>query len=350
MPRKNRASNPLSGDGKAPVEDASVSIGLPDRDSHDSGGSDKFRNFIEKLPVLFYAVKPEPPYTPIYVSPAFEIFGYPLDEWLTSPDIWLRVLHEDDRKMVFDQTAESTRTGENVQYEYRVIAADGTIHWVRDRGCLIRDENGTVTHRQGVIADITLSKQAEQEVEKREKLYRTLAKNIPATAVLLFDRDLRYTLADGEQLRSHGFSQEMFENKTIWEVFPKELADEWSGYYERALAGEHISLEQESEDRWLHIYIVPVRDENGEIFSGMAMWQDITERKRAIVDLEESESRYRNLFENANDMIYVHDLQGNYVSVNQAALRVLGYSREEALMMNMKDLAVPEHLRRSKQQ
>ena len=154
-------------------------------------GEDKYRSFIENLPVLFYAVEPEPPYSPIYVSPAFEMFGYPLDEWLDSADIWLKVIHEDDRQRVFEETVDSTITGRNVQYEYRVRAADGTVHWVRDRGCLIRDKSGKVTHRQGVIADITLSKLAEEEVEKREKLYRTLAKNIPATAVLLFDHDLR---------------------------------------------------------------------------------------------------------------------------------------------------------------
>ena len=305
--------------------------------------NDKYRNFIEKLPVLFYAVEPEPPYAPIYVSPAFEIFGYPLDEWLNSPDIWVRVIHEDDRARVFGDTVESTRTGNNVQYEYRVIGADGQIFWVRDRGCLIRDENGKVTHRQGVIADITLSKIAEQEVEKREKLYRTLAKNIPATAVLLFDHDLRYTLADGEQLRNHKFSQEMFENKTIWEVFPPDIADEWSEYYKRALQGEHIGFERTDDDGWFQIDILPVKDENDEIFAGMVMWQDITERKRAVEDLQESEARYRNLFENANDIIYVHDLEGNYISMNHAAERVFGYTRDEALTLNMADIAVPEH-------
>ena len=213
-------------------------------------------------------------------------------------------------------------TGENVQYEYRVIAADGTVHWVRDRGCLIRDKNGEVTHRQGVIADITLSKLAEQEVEKREKLYRTLAKNIPATAVLLFDHDLRYTLADGDQLKHHRFSQEMFENRTVWEVFPKETADEWSEYYRRSLAGEHISFESDTDEGWFQVDVLPVRDEHDEIFAGMVLWQDITERKRAIGDLEESEGRYRNLFENANDIIYIHDLNGNYISINHAAEKV----------------------------
>ena len=315
--------------------------------NHPPGGPDKYGDFVERLPVLLYALEPEPPYRPTYVSPAFESFGYPLEDWLKDPNIWLRVIHEDDRKRVFEETLDSTRTGRIVQYEYRVIAADGMVHWVRDRGCLIRDTNGKITHRQGVIADITASKLAEQELEKREKLYRTLAKSIPATGVLLFDRDLRYTLADGEQLRLRGYSQELLEGKTIWEAFPKDIAEEWAPYYRRALEGEHISVEQSEYDCCFQIDVLPVRDENREIFAGMVMWQDITDRKRAVKDLEESEARYRNLFENANDIIYVHDLDGNYISVNKAAERVFGYPREEALKMNMKAIAAPDHLERS---
>ena len=237
--------------------------------AHGADTDDKFRSFIENLPVLFYAVKPDPPYSPIYVSPAFQIFGYPLEDWVNDPDIWVKVIHEDDRQRVFAETVDSTVTGKNVQYEYRVICSDGTVIWVRDRGCLIRNAEGKVIHRQGVIADITLSKMAEQEVEKREKLYRTLAKNIPATAVLLFDFDLRYTLADGEQLRLHDFSPGMFENKTIWEVFPDDIGSEWAVHYRRALNGEHLNFELEFQDRWLQINLLPVRDENNKIFQGM---------------------------------------------------------------------------------
>jgi diguanylate cyclase (GGDEF)-like protein/PAS domain S-box-containing protein len=341
MTRKNRTSRAVSDE----ISDPDPQAGTADTWTGEPAVTteDKYRSFIENLPVLFYAVTPKPPYSPIYVSPAFEIFGYPLEDWLTKPDIWVQVIHEEDRRWVFEETVDSTRTGRNVQYEYRVIAADGTVHWVRDRGCLIRDKNGEVTHRQGVIADITLSKLAEQEVEKREKLYRTLAKNIPATAVLLFDHEMRYTLADGELLKHHSYSQEMFENRTLWEVFPPDVASEWSGYYRRALSGENISFERNTDEGWFQIEVLPVRDESGEIFAGMVMWQDITDRKRAVKDLEQSESRYRNLFENANDIIYVHDLDGNYISINHAAEKVFGYSREEALSMNMSQIAAPEH-------
>jgi len=350
MTRKNLSS---SGDSKEeavkrPTGKNTRIETKPDFNTPPESGDNKYRSFIEKLPVLLYAVKPDPPYTPIYVSPAFEIFGYPLDEWLNNPDFWIRVIHEDDRQRVFEETEDSTRTGRIVEYEYRVRAADGTVHWVHDSGCLIRNAEGKVTHRQGVISDITSSKLAEQELAKRERLYRKLAKNIPGTGVLLFDHELKYTLAEGEELKSRNFLS--LEGKTIFEAFPKETAEEWAPHYRRALAGEHVSFERKVEDGWLQIDVLPVRDESGEIFAGMAMWRDITERKRSLEALKESESRYRNLFENANDIIYVHDLRGNYVSMNHAAERVFGYPREEALEMNMKDIVAPEHLKRSREQ
>jgi PAS domain S-box-containing protein len=76
----------------------------------------------------------------------------------------------------------------------------------------------------------------------------------------------------------------------------------------------------------------------------MVMWQDITEQKQAADVIRESEERYRQLFENANDLIYAHDLDGNYISINQAAEAVLGYSRDETLRMNMTSIIAPEQL------
>lgn len=306
---------------------------------------DQYRGFIENLPVLFYAVAPDPPYAPIYISPAFEIFGYPIEDWMTNGDMWLKVIHEDDRPWVMEMTKDAMASGREIDYEYRIVTLDGSLYWVRDRGCFIRDEDGRATCWQGIILDITEQKLAEQELRKREKQYRTLVRNTPRTAVLLFDQDLRYTLADGEQLKKHNFTQEMFENKTIWEVFPPEISGEWAEHYKRALAGEDVSVEQETDTGILQISVVPVRDENDKIFAGMAMWQDITERKKAERDLLESELRYRNLFENANDIIYIHDLDGNYISLNHAAERIFGFSSEEARSMNIRQIVVPEHLK-----
>ena len=73
--------------------------------------------------------------------------------------------------------------------------------------------------------------------------------------------------------------------------------------------------------------------------------QDISERKRLDDILHQNEDRYRDLVENSNDLICTHDLEGNLLSVNNAAVNITGYSKEETIKMNMKDIIVPEYRR-----
>ncbi|QQS32635.1 MAG: PAS domain S-box protein [Acidobacteriota bacterium] len=305
-----------------------------------------FRIFVENLPVMFYAIKPTPPHKPLYISPSFERFGYPIEEWLTDANIWDRVIHEDDKERVLTATRSAMREGRSIDFEYRVHCKNGSVMWVRDRSCLIANRDGSPLCWQGVILDITERKKAEHELAIREKLYRTLARSIPKTAVLLFDREHRYTLAEGEQLAKHDWKTAMFEDRTLEDVFPEEIVAEWSGYYDRALAGEDITFETEDDGNYYLINIRPVRDEKGEIFAGMVMWKDISERRRAELAVAESEARFRELFDNANDIIYVHDLEGNYISINKAGERIFGYTSEEALALNMSEVVAPEHLNR----
>jgi len=68
------------------------------------------------------------------------------------------------------------------------------------------------------------------------------------------------------------------------------------------------------------------------------------EKRAAEQALRESEERYRDLVENANDIIYTHDLEGNLTSANAAATRVYGYTTEEMLQLDIADVIDPEYL------
>src|SRR4029077_20574898 len=71
---------------------------------------------------------------------------------------------------------------------------------------------------------------------------------------------------------------------------------------------------------------------------------EISERKQVEEALRESEESYRDLFENAQDAIYVHDLKGKYISANRAAEKLCGYKRDEIVGKNIIEFMAPEHV------
>ena len=111
-----------------------------------------------------------------------------------------------------------------------------------------------------------------------------------------------------------------------------------------SLATEFRVLLPDGAMRWKVARGCAVRDANGQVSSLVGVVLDVTDRVRNEEQLHQSEERYRELFENANDIIYTHDLAGNFTSTNKAAERVLGYSQDEVVQLNVRDLVAPEQL------
>ncbi len=123
------------------------------------------RDLLAALPVIVYLVSPEPPFAPSYVSPGVEALGYTLEEWLAKPDTWLRIIHADDRERIVTETDAALRSGARVEYEYRVTAKDGSIHWMHDRGEFVRDANGKALAWRGVMIDVTERRALQERLE-----------------------------------------------------------------------------------------------------------------------------------------------------------------------------------------
>jgi PAS domain S-box-containing protein len=130
-------------------------------------------------------------------------------------------------------------------------------------------------------AEIAERKRTEAALRKSEGLYRTLTQNFPNGSVLLFDRELRFLLAEGEGVRAGGFEPEQLKGKTITEVLSPDVCKIIEPLYQSALAGETKVSEMTFADRTHQVYTLPVKNEQGEIFAGMVMSQDITLQKQA---------------------------------------------------------------------
>jgi PAS domain S-box-containing protein len=114
--------------------------------------------------------------------------------------------------------------------------------------------------------------------------------------------------------------------------------------------GRHAPVEYrivwpDKSERWISHRSFPIRNTEGEVYLVAGIAQDITDRKRAQDSLRESEERYRDLFENARDAIYVHDLGGRYTSLNRAAEKLSGYRRDEIIGKHFSNFVSPRDLK-----
>ncbi|HEX3142457.1 MAG TPA: PAS domain S-box protein [Pyrinomonadaceae bacterium] len=98
------------------------------------------------------------------------------------------------------------------------------------------------------------------------------------------------------------------------------------------------------EERHLEAIVTIERDSQGNSVAIRGVVRDVTDRRFAQAAVIESEERYRELIENANDIIYTHDLKGNFTSLNKVGELITGYSCEEALTMNIVDVLAPSSL------
>jgi PAS domain S-box-containing protein len=127
---------------------------------------DAYRSLVEGVPAILYIDEVDDASSNRYTSPQVsELLGFTPEEWSGDPDLWFRQLHPDDREQAIATHRRSNETGQNYFAEYRFLARDGRVVWLRDEAALVRDEAGRPLYWRGVMQDITEQKQAEEQLQ-----------------------------------------------------------------------------------------------------------------------------------------------------------------------------------------
>ena len=193
-----------------------------------------------------------------------------------------------------------------------------------------------------LFTDITERKKIEQELKESEEKWRALSENSPAH-VMLLDREhkimyINRTVPD--------LSKEEVIGTSVYDYTPQEFHKAKRDCYNTVWeTGEPSSFSQyyktkEGDIRYFDIWIGPVF-QSGKVMALVTHSMDITKRKKKEQEMKESKEKFRALFENTNDAIFILDKDSQFIEVNQTTCERLGYSREELLKLTPKDIIPP---------
>ncbi len=287
----------------------------------------------------------------------YRILGLHPQEIQASFEAGISRVHPDDREQVLQAVNKCIETLGRYNQPCRVVRPDGKIRLLQVVGSVVADEHGTPTGMFGHCQDISELEATKEARRAAERKYRQIFENA-GEGIFQSTPEGSYLTANPALARMHGFdspgelirscrdiSREIYVDPARREEF-KGLLDE-SGVVRDF---EHESIRKDGSRIWISVNARTVRDASGHLLYYEGTTLDVTERKKAEQALRESEERYRELFENSKDALYVHDMKGYLTSMNHAAERLTGYAREELIGKHFASVISPDHAERVKGQ
>ncbi|MCI0744919.1 MAG: PAS domain S-box protein [Verrucomicrobia subdivision 3 bacterium] len=246
-----------------------------------------YKFLLESITDYTYSVKLRDalPIKTVHGPGCISITGYSPDEYQADPGLWFRMVHEEDRAAVVAQV-KAVQSGETPPpLEHRIIHKNGQIRWVRHTAVPSRDRTGRLDSYDGLIADITERKRAEEDLISSEGFYHSLVENLPQN-ILRKDLNERFTFANQRFCQMLGQPLEEIIGKTDFDFFPPQLAEKYQRDDRFVIrTGQTFETIEENqtpsgEKIYVNVIKTPIYDAKGQIIGIQGIFWDITERKR----------------------------------------------------------------------
>jgi PAS domain S-box-containing protein len=248
-----------------------------------------------------------------------------------------------------EQDREVLSTGQPMfDRESKMTLPNGEVRWCLTNKVPLRDSTGKVIGLVGSERDITARKKAEQALKESKEKYKSLVANIP-DVIWTLDSNLNFVFISDNIERMSGYAAEEIRRQGARVFFsaihPDDLAPIRAAVEKLFSDGTPYDVEcrvrhNDGTWRWVHDRALTTYERDGIRYADGVL-SDITSRKQAEEALRASEERYRDLFENANDLIQSVDVNGRFAYVNRAWRETLGYSQEEVGRLSVLDIIDP---------
>ena len=286
--------------------------------------------------ILVDALQPDMPI--IYANPAFErLTGYSCAEVIGQNS---RFLHGQDRDQAGLQTLRAAiRNRETCVVTLRNYRKDGSLFWNELHITPIHDPHGRVTHFTGAQKDITQRKTAEMALEQSNLRYHQMFDSNSAVNLVVDPVTGSILDVNVAAEKFYGYSRQQLMAMRVYDLNPAaegqiKQALQAAAFRERSYFEFRHRLAS-GELRDVNVYASPVDTPQGRVLYAIVV--EVTQKR--LVDL-----RYRALFEQSNDAVFILDLQGRHIQVNQRAADLFGYTVEELNQLSYRELVFPADL------
>lgn len=335
-----------------------------------------------------------------FVSDNIRQFGYTPQEFLEGHIAYADIIYSDDLERVGDEVTMYSGQGvTEFTQQYRIITKSGDVRWTDDITWIRRDENGNITHYQGVVLDVTLRKLAEEKLLKLNRVYSVISQ-INQTIVRVHDKDkilgeaCRIAVEYGElRMAWIGIIDEQtklvnpvaysgVEDGYLSKIKPISVEDVPSGRGPTGIAireGRHHVCDDIEKDPQMAPWreealkrgyrssiVLPIK-QFGKVIGSFSLYasvpyffdteeiqlldevindisfaldsiETVKKKQEAEDALEKSEARYRRLHESMTDCFVQTTMSGEIVDVNRSFLEMLGYTDDEVGKLRYQDI------------
>ena len=259
--------------------------------------ADQFSSYVPRLfelvNDLVFSLTPDAKNV-LYLNQAAEtIYGRPLDELSEQGDLWIDCIHQDDRKLLLEQIAAIAKS-EGFGQEFRIVQPDGSLRYLNGSFQSISDDEGQLISVGCVAKDVTNRKDAENRLEESTAIYQSLVESLPIN-VFRKDREGEIVFVNNKYCETLGRPREKLMGQTDFDLFQQELAEKYLAddrwVLQTGLPFHDIEFHQtEGGDDYTYVEVLkaPVTSADGRRIGIQGMFWDVTDRKKAEIELEKA--------------------------------------------------------------
>jgi PAS domain S-box-containing protein len=277
--------------------------------------------------------------------------GYPKEVFNSRRMKWSDLIIEDDLEAVKNITKMALRGNRSYIREYRIRIRNGQIRWIRDRGSMVCDREGSIQHLSGVFFDDTDRKEARDEVTRTkmelEQIFRTAA-----DGMRVVDKNFNVLRVNDTFVALSGMKEEECLEKKCYEILGGRHCHTSECNIARVLKGEN-RIETETERKRMDgtriqciATATPFRNERGEILGIVEDFKDITDRRRMEESLARSEANYRLLLSTIPSVVFKAYEDWSIEFLDEKIKKLTGYPKEDfnSKRLNWYDIVIPEDI------